>query len=309
MYLVSPHTRGWTRGLVLEHGGRAGFPAHAGMDPEFRSWRSTSERFPRTRGDGPPTNAAVVRQLWVSPHTRGWTLQLLRHPHRAGGFPAHAGMDPRAPSSRSGRRRFPRTRGDGPLREPLDVPEQEVSPHTRGWTREGVHHVHKPRGFPAHAGMDPYEKTSTPAASRFPRTRGDGPTSGRARSPARAVSPHTRGWTPGHHHRPPDQRGFPAHAGMDPKNGGTMSPAHGFPRTRGDGPCWGTDDDSTHEVSPHTRGWTRPLRSALEVREGFPAHAGMDPLPGGSAGGRHRFPRTRGDGPRPAALATLVHWV
>ena len=30
---------------------------------------------------------------------------------------------------------------------------------------------------------------------------------------------------------------------------------------------------------------------------GFPAHAGMDPGRGRDPAGRHRFPRTRGDGP------------
>ena len=50
-------------------------------------------------------------------------------------------------------------------------------------------------------------------------------------------------------------------------------------------------------VSPPTRGWTLVHAFRHVHVDGFPAHAGMDPLPG-----RHRlrdqwFPRPRGDGP------------
>ena len=49
-------------------------------------------------------------------------------------------------------------------------------------------------------------------------------------------------------------------------------------RTRGDGPDTTFSADTTTEASPHTRGWTRhDERRAIEL-EGFPAHAGMDPI-------------------------------
>ena len=51
------------------------------------------------------------------------------------GSPAHAGMDPAGSRSVSGRRRLPRTRGDGPGKSTLVA-----------WL--GI-------GSPAHAGMDP----------------------------------------------------------------------------------------------------------------------------------------------------------
>ena len=50
------------------------------------------------------------------------------------------------------------------------------------------------------------------------------------------ASPHTRGWT---YVSPGDiagQRGFPAHAGMDPSAPHVAQPRRGLPRTRGDGP-------------------------------------------------------------------------
>ena len=49
----SPHTRGWTRRDGRDRPRRAGFPAHAGMDPYGRIRRPAVRRVPRTRGDGP----------------------------------------------------------------------------------------------------------------------------------------------------------------------------------------------------------------------------------------------------------------
>ena len=56
------------------------------------------------------------------------------------------------------------------------------------------------------------------------------------------------------------------------------------------------------QASPHPRGWTRDPASLARLEEGFPAPAGMDPLPAYWASGLIRLPRTRGDGPG------LTHW-
>ena len=147
---ASPHTRGWTRPSIERCGMRAGFPAHAGMDPSSAPL-SVPSGLPRTRGDGPGRIASVgfpahagpncrdtaVRVGVASPHTRGWTLGRTSRHHTTSG-------------------RLPRTRGDGPATccegQPL-----------------------LPRGFPAHAGMDPLSGRSRLAGWRLPRTRGDGP--------------------------------------------------------------------------------------------------------------------------------------
>ena len=148
---VSPPTRGWTRssgdqrldrrtGFPRPRGDgpacsprakhpASGFPAHAGMDPAV------------TGSAAPTGDGAEGRPTPVSPPTRGWT-QGLRTSRSAGpphgGFPAHAGMDPIATRARRiDLRRFPRPRGDGPLRahRSMVVLHGEVSPPTRGWTR------------------------------------------------------------------------------------------------------------------------------------------------------------------------------
>ena len=170
-----------------------------------------------------------------------------------------------------------------------------VSPHTRGWTR----------------------RRSGPKSSccGFPRTRGDGYEES---SPPTPVD--TRGWTqvrpicrsdqdgfPAHAGMDPcgpkrhrtERRGFPAHAGMDPRPALTGRPCSWFPRTRGDGPGTIIVLDIAGEVSPHTRGWTprRPLGRGLgwvsPHTRGW-TRRGLSPR-----WTTTRFPRTRGDGPRP----------
>ena len=50
-------------------------------------------------------------------------------------------------------------------------------------------------------------------------------------------------------------------------------------------------------ASPHTRGWTRRCLLQHPDRDGFPAHAGMDPSRCAATRPSVRLPRTRGDGP------------
>ena len=132
-------------------------------------------------------------------------------------------------------------------------------------------------GFPAHAGMDPLYGIRPLFHSRLPRTRGDGPEDIEAVDVAVAASPHTRGWTPMsiYYRRPTD--GFPAHAGMDPSDRLSGTAIRWLPRTRGDGPRCRVILGISTRASPHTRGWTLRFRRLDRLRDGFPAHAGMDP--------------------------------
>ena len=152
-------------------------------------------------------------------------------------------------------------------------------------------------GFPAHAGMDHERRMCLPGASRFPRTRGDGPRAFPLKLVQRWVSPHTRGWTRHINQQLMECKGFPAHAGMDPRQRNCQPSARRFPRTRGDGPRQQISMGTSPEVSPHTRGWTRIEERRRVLRAGFPAHAGMDPCTGHPPDASNRFPRTRGDGP------------
>ena len=294
---ASPHTRGWTRrhgaAPLLGHG----FPAHAGMDPR-RAWLQRLESgLPRTRGDGPLTADAAEQLAAASPHTRGWTRPRPGVDHLAGGFPAHAGMDPTPAHTDRPASRLPRTRGDGPNRLATLHHLYGASPHTRGWTQQVTALQQQPGGFPAHAGMDPGRRRLTSGRRGLPRTRGDGPVVPVPVHDAHPASPHTRGWTRPRRRRSRRHRGFPAHAGMDPKRLCRWPSPDRLPRTRGDGPMSARLRARRREASPHTRGWTRGVRGEGRTSPGFPAHAGMDPPPRRSRRGRPGLPRTRGDGP------------
>ena len=301
---ASPHTRGWTSSAGIRRRWTTGFPAHAGMDPTRYRSRSFGPRLPRTRGDGPSAPSSRASCSAASPHTRGWTSARYPRGTSTAGFPAHAGMDPRARPPTRKTTRLPRTRGDGPGDWTNAASAEAASPHTRGWTPCAIERPQGEAGFPAHAGMDPRLSRAIRSARWLPRTRGDGPALVRHRARRVVASPHTRGWTRVRVGRERAVVGFPAHAGMDPARPSCARGRKRLPRTRGDGPGIPKVEAKVDVASPHTRGWTRGVKPASRWRSGFPAHAGMDPeRPSSSASGR-RLPRTRGDGPCAAAVAS-----
>ena len=177
---ASPHTRGWTRLRSLDRSASRRLPRTRGDGPdERRRGAALGLRLPRTRGDGPGARVEGAEQVTrASPHTRGWTrLAGRRWGRLAEASPHTRGWTP-GPHPGCGPERLPRTRGDGPM-----------------------HHVAGPgpsaAGFPAHAGMDPGRSGSSGCRSR--------------------ASPHTRGWTVRRRRLGHVRRGFPAHAGMDPR--------------------------------------------------------------------------------------------
>ena len=273
---ASPHTRGWTVVHVAVGADVRGFPAHAGMDPGDGRTASPGRWLPRTRGDGPGRYLTGTMTATASPHTRGWTATKTIVEGTGAGFPAHAGMDPCGPVSRSGCLWLPRTRGDGPSLSRSGSASRTASPHTRGWTRWSARRAPGSRGFPAHAGMDPTTTRRTARSPGLPRTRGDGPDERPGRVGHGAASRTTRGWTQSSTSPRSTPAGFPAHAGMDRGGWSRDGCRHGLPRTRGDGPHSRASSPTTRRASPHTRGWTQVMPEQRHRAEGFPAHAGMD---------------------------------
>ena len=265
------------------------------MDPRWRSPTSNFARFPRPRGDGPKPWVDLASWLRVSPPTRGWTREEETIVDDLRGFPAHAGMDPVQAGDYANRHWFPRPRGDGPADLVYSPFTSQVSPPTRGWTRSRQSRNDADVGFPAHAGMDPPGIAALRRRARFPRPRGDGPSKDGSRTYANVVSPPTRGWTFGAPSWEIWAKGFPAHAGMDPRNLRPSQVVQRFPRPRGDRPEIMADFFESAPVSPPTRGWTPSWISELSGSRGFPAHAGMDLFGSRSNSGVHRFPRPRGD--------------
>ena len=213
-----PRTRGdGPRRCRRPRGAARGFPAHAGMDPVCSVHWAGQLGLPRTRGDGPVHAETFATSAAASPHTRGWTRIAERREDALSGFPAHAGMDPTVRPVVRRRRWLPRTRGDGPGAIGFEIAGDLASPHTRGWTPDAPLRGADGWGFPAHAGMDRIPRRPLGACKGLPRTRGDGPEQTAAGYTGEVASPHTRGWTPAGGRWRADTRGFPAHAGMDPR--------------------------------------------------------------------------------------------
>ena len=86
------------------------------------------------------------------------------------------------------------------------------------------------------------------------------------------------------------------HPQIEPRGPGRR----GFPRARGDAPRIDSRKRERLMVSPRARGCTLIRIYRPEVRDGFPARAGMHPSESVYRWGRSRFPRARGDAPAPA---------
>src|SRR6266700_999275 len=104
--------------------------------------------------------------------------------------------------------------------------------------------------------MVPELDESLKPTDRFPRPRGDGPSTPTASHLWSPVSPPARGWSV--HMTSADHcaEGFPARAGMVLLGVPRIRRSARFPRPRGDGPEWIPGKPMTGEVSPPARGWS-----------------------------------------------------
>ena len=146
--------------------------------------------------------------------------------------------------------------------------------------------------------MDPLHQRVRDGVQGLPRARGDGPLLVDAFLAVWRASPRPRGWTRRSVEPCAVESGFPAPAGMDPRECRSTSRRTRLPRARGDGPRSRGCNHGASGASPRPRGWTLVDLPPGQHRVGFPAPAGMDPRgpPGhGPAGG---LPRARGDGPQ-----------
>ena len=75
-------------------------------------------------------------------------------------------------------KRFPRVRGDVPIRPEVSVLTDRFSPRARGCSLKEAGTIAKSSVFPACAGMFPKDCAWCPFNERFPRVRGDVPALG-----------------------------------------------------------------------------------------------------------------------------------
>ena len=129
--------------------------------------------------------------------------------------PASAGMDQYTEAGGREAMRFPRERGDGPLREPPDSLRVELPPRVRGWTPADDDRGGEGEASPASAGMDRLYATGSVSGSGFPRERGDGPQGLNPTTLSHVLPPRVRGWTPSVRRRGMRPPASPAGAGMN----------------------------------------------------------------------------------------------
>ena len=151
--------------------------------------------------------------------------------------------------------------------------------------------------FPACAGMFLRAAFQLTARTRFPRVRGDVPSSGRVGFCRVTFSPRARGCslciTVG------QNLGlvFPACAGMFLTRPFTRLQIGGFPRVRGDVPKCNSKKAFLTAFSPRARGCSFVAATRTPPLRVFPAHAGMFPTGLTTRPTLICFPRARGDVP------------
>ena len=192
---------------------------------------------------------------------------------------------------------FPRIRGDVPKSPRVCKPFLMFSPHTRGCSASSASKRIRSFVFPAYAGMFLRCGASPMGLGRFPRIRGDVPSSILHMLNDIKFSPHTRGCSGRHGCFSGYGCVFPAYAGMFRRVVRSFFQDARFPRIRGDVPLSFSVVSTSKKFSPHTRGCSAVGEGAADCGVVFPAYAGMFRLRSHPKDARGRFPRIRGDVP------------
>ena len=199
---------------------------------------------------------------------------------------------------------LPRVRGDRPRGSARGSERSGASPRARGSTFVWRGFARHGFGFPACAGIDPRTLCDCGRSSRLPRVRGDRPAAAQALGAVPRASPRARGSTHFEAPRLHAIEGFPACAGIDPGPTGTRSRSMRLPRVRGDRPMASNFFLKPGLASPRARGSTRFGRGVESDVRGFPACAGIDPLPATDISAQiAASPRARGSTPSGEAIA------
>ena len=254
-------------------------------------------RFPRVRGDVPIATGVGGALTAFSPRARGCSCQATPAPQIVAVFPACAGMFLLILCARQMGPRFPRVRGDVPVRWLYPDHTRGFSPRARGCSQPGRKLALRRCVFPACAGMFPIFPINFAIDNGFPRVRGDVPQSPALTSSPPSFSPRARGCSPIARNRRHPTHVFPACAGMFRTYHGNSRKLDCFPRVRGDVPGYSGPFLSIQSFSPRARGCSQALLSGFTAGHVFPACAGMFPRCFTPICCLSGFPRVRGDVP------------
>ena len=147
------------------------------------------------RGDRPAIQKGGSPSNLATPHARGSTPPGAPFPPVSRGYPACAGIDRGVTGAGSFRRWLPRMRGDRPFTSEERDTHNTATPHARGSTVERKLREMFSRGYPACAGIDPWDKVKVMSDNGLPRMRGDRPTDQVFRIKVSPATPHARGST------------------------------------------------------------------------------------------------------------------
>ena len=111
------------------------------------------------------------------------------------------------------------------------------------------------------------------------------------------ATPHARGSTHPCCTRRRRTRGYPACAGIDLRMVHDADLRSRLPRMRGDRPTAGHGAGGPQQATPHARGSTSTTIRDNLPWDGYPACAGIDPVPVRAEPGTPGLPRMRGDRP------------
>ncbi len=190
-------------------------------------------------------------------------------------LPAYAGMVLRFTKAVRAGCGLPCVRGDGPPKLAGTLVHKASSLRTRGWSQLMPVRVSGDDVFPAYAGMVRCPRRSPRWSGCLPCVRGDGPLLQGAKDRPCVSSLRTRGWSVVRSFAPPEDRVFPAYAGMVPAPEPRYKACPRLPCVRGDGP----DPRAARRVagasSLRTRGWSQCEGAHAQQEQVFPAYAGM----------------------------------
>jgi len=129
---LSPRTRGNPKLPSPRESNPWSIPAHAGEPTCWKHWKEQSGVYPRARG-GTLNTPPLERQIGgLSPRTRGNRRHAGSGNRGAGSIPAHAGEPATSAISPSNTGVYPRARGGTLSGRFTPIPDQGLSPRTRG---------------------------------------------------------------------------------------------------------------------------------------------------------------------------------
>ena len=251
---LSPRTRGNPKLPSPRESNPWSIPAHAGEPTCWKHWKEQSGVYPRARG-GTLNTPPLERQIGgLSPRTRGNRRHAGSGNRGAGSIPAHAGEPATSAISPSNTGVYPRARGGTLSGRFTPIPDQGLSPRTRGNLVENSRFFLQLGFIPAHAGEPWITLNGVDKAWVYPRARGGTRTLRTLQQCRSGLSPRTRGNPYSKPMRYLEKGSIPAHAGEPHSSSREIFCGRVYPRARG-----GTRDTltcvySSDGLSPRTRG-------------------------------------------------------